>query len=191
MAKVKIAGLDGSLRNFGIALMTLDTDTLKLDIEDLKLIQTEKTKLKGVRASSDNLVRAQAISMESDRLLKDRLAVFVEVPSGGQDYNAVLGFGIVIGLYASVRPFPIEVSPSETKMAAVGTRTASKKEMNEWAYETWPEAPWRMHKRNGKMVMNEDNEHLSDAAAIVSAGIRTPAFQQTLSILRAQSGISA
>ena len=184
--KITIAGLDGSKTNFGIALMTMDVDTLELDVKDLILVKTEKSKNKQVRASSDNLLRAQEIATVARESLGDSIACFGEVPSGGQSYDAVLGFGIVIGIYASITiPF-IEVSPSETKKAAVGTRTASKEEIIQWAMENSPKAPWRTRKLKGALVPTNDNEHLADAVAIVHAGIKTPAFQQTLAILRAQ-----
>lgn len=184
--KIKIAGLDGSKTNFGIALMTMDVQTLDLEVVDLILVKTEKSTNKQVRASSDNLKRSQEIAQVLRQSLADVVSVFGEVPSGGQSYDAVLGFGIVIGLYASVIPPFVEVSPSETKIAAVGTRTASKEEMIEWAMEKFPNAPWRTRKLKGQIVPTNDNEHLADAVGIVHAGIKTPAFQQTLAILRAQ-----
>lgn len=188
MSKIIIAGMDGSLRNFGMTKMTLDIETGALDIIDLRLAQTEKSKVKTVRASSDTLIRAQSLRKEITAFLTDVNICFAEVPFGGQSYDAVLGFGIVIGLYASV-PVPlIEVSPSETKLATVGTKTASKEEMIEWAFSTYPKAPWIRHKKNGKGFSKGEptkaNEHLADGAAIVHAGIRTPAFQQVTAILK-------
>jgi len=191
MPKIYVAGLDGSKRNFGVARMMLDTDTLELAVDDLILVKTEKDKNKQVRASSDNLRRSQEIVTSIRPALKDCVSAFVEVPSGGQSYDAVLGFGIVIGIYASLEIPTIEVSPSETKIAAVGTRTASKDEMIDWAFSKYPDAPWRTTKRNGAMVPTLDNEHLADAVAITEAGIKTPAFRQTLAILRASSLSSA
>lgn len=188
--RVKISGMDGSLRNFGVAVVSLDVETMEMSVEELVLLKTEKGKEKTVRKSSDNLERAQSIATGLEEVLKGSISVFAEVPSGGQSYDAVLGFGIVIGLYASVKVPLLEVSPSETKKAAVGTRTASKQEIIEWAAEKFPTAPWRRYKRNGakfkKGDLMQDNEHLADAVAIVHAGIKTPAFQQTLQILRSQ-----
>lgn len=184
--KVRISGMDGSLRNFGVAVVSLDVETMEMTVEDLVLLKTEKGKEKTVRKSSDNLERAQSIATGLEETLKGSISVFAEVPSGGQSYDAVLGFGIVIGLYASVKVPLLEVSPSETKKAAVGTRTASKQEIIDWAVEKFPNAPWRTRKLNGKLVPTQDNEHLADAVAIVHAGIKTPAFQQTLQILRSQ-----
>lgn len=183
--KIKIAGLDGSLRNFGIALLDLDIETLEMTVDDLILSETTKASGKQVRASSDLFARAKTTSQLIDQHVnqKARLA-FCEIPSGGQSYSAVIGFGIVIGLYASIKRPVIEVSPAETKLAAVGTRTASKEEMIDWAVEKYPTAPWLTQKRKGVETPLKKNEHLADAVAIAHAGLKVPSFQQALSILR-------
>lgn len=189
MAKIRVAGLDGSKRNFGVAIMEIDTRTLEAEVVDLILIKTEKEKSKQVRKSSDNFRSACEIAEGLTGALKGVTSIFIEVPSGGQSYDAVLGFGIVIGLYASIERMlgipAVEVAPSETKLAAVGTKTASKQEMIEWAFEKFPDAPWRTRKLKGETVPTLDNEHLADAVAIVHAGMKTPAFRQTLAILTA------
>lgn len=182
--KVLVAGLDGSLRNFGSVKVLLDIDTLDLEVVAMDLFKTEKSQVKKVRASSDNLERAQSIATELRNALTDCKVAFLEVPSGGQSYSAVLGFGIVIGLYASLTVPVCEVSPSETKLATVGTKTASKQEMIEWGMTNYPNAPWRTRKSKGQIIPTNDNEHLADALAIIHAGIKTPAFQTTLSLLR-------
>jgi len=190
MAKIPVAGLDGSLRNFGVVKGYYDTESQELGIADMHLIQTEKSKNKQVRASSDNLARAQQIATSLQDLLQDVAVVFLEVPSGGQSYAAVLGFGITIGLYAGLTVPVVEVSPSETKLAAVGTKTASKQEMIEWATSQFPDADWRKRKLKGEMVLTNDNEHLADSVAIIHAGIRTPSFQQTIAMLRANDRVN-
>lgn len=193
MGKILVAGLDGAKKNFGITKMSLDLDTMELDISSLRLVETQPDKHKKVRASSDNLRRAQEICEVVRSEISDCTAIFAEIPSGGQSYDAVLGFGIVIGIYAYASQFVplVEVAPNETKLATVGTRTASKEEMIAWAAETYPNAPWLTRKFKGKTELIAKNEHLADAAAIVHAGIKTPTFKQTLSILRAQAAMAA
>ncbi len=195
MASVKIAALDGSKSNFGVAVLDLDLDTLELTPTELRLITTEKSKSKQVRKSSDNLDRATVITQELPELLKDCVAVFVEVPSGGQSYDAALGFGTVIGIYAGIAGMLnknlVEVSPSETKLAAVGTRTASKQEMIEWATTKYPAAPWLRARGSATGAFTHANEHLADAVAIAHAGINVPSFRQTLTLLKAVNQASS
>jgi hypothetical protein len=187
MGRILIAGLDGSLRNFGIATAWLDLESLELEIRELTIIKTAPSKDKQVRASSDNLARAMEIKTGAHNALKGVTTAFYEVPSGGQDYHSVLGFGIVIGTYAALPVPGMEVSPYETKLAALGTKTASKEEMIEWAFEKYPNAPWRTKKLKGQILPTKDNEHVADGVAIMEAGIKTPSFQQTLAILRANT----
>jgi Holliday junction resolvasome RuvABC endonuclease subunit len=167
--------------------MWLDTVTLELSVHDLILIKTEKSKDKQVRRSSDYLEAALALKNGCHQAMKGVTTAFYEVPAGGQDYNAVMGFGIVIGTYAGLSVPGAEVSPGETKKAALGTRTASKEEMIAWAFAKYPDAPWRLYEKSGaKFKKGEpklDNEHLADAVAICEAGILTPSFKQTLAIL--------
>lgn len=190
MTKIRIAGLDGSKTNFGAAKFELDISTMKLDLVDLALYKTSKAKDKQVRASSDNLRRAREIAVPLKAFLSDCAAVFGEVPSGGQDYNSVMGFGIVIGIYASLDKNLIEVSPAETKLASVGCRTADKDDIMEWAFSLYPNAPWRTRKLRGKTVPTKDNEHLADGAAIVHAGIKLPYFESALNMMRAHAQTS-
>lgn len=189
MPKITFAALDGALANFGIARMSYDTDTGQLDVLELLLNKTEKTKVKQIRSSSDDLRRSQ----EQAKFVRDNTSdcaiVFGEVPSGGQDAKSTRAFGIVTGIYASIiKPFQ-EVNPREVKMAAVGTGTASKQEMIIWATEKFPNANWRRAVSNGKNWkkgdLTSDNEHLADAVAIAHAGVQTPVFTQMTSMLNA------
>lgn len=191
MALIKVAGLDGSMRNFGIAKMLFDTNTSDLSVIDFKLIETQKTKNKQVRASSDTYNRAREIAVETQAALADCDICFAEIPFGGQSYDAVLGFGMVIGIYASLAVPLIEVAPVETKKSTVGTATASKEEMIDWAFSTYPHAPWLTVKRAGKLAPTKKNEHLADGCAVVHAGIKTPAFRQVAAILSASHKAAA
>lgn len=181
MPKINIAALDGSLKNFGVVKLTYDTDTGALEPYAMHIFKTVPTKHKQVRKGSDYYARARSIAVGVRDVLDDTALLFAEVPSGGQDYPSVMGFGITIGIYAGLQRDITEVSPGEAKKAAVGTRTASKQEMIAWATELYPNAPWASYR--GKFTL--DNEHLADAVAIAHAGIKTPQFQQVLAMLAA------
>ena len=182
MKAVRIASIDPALANFGIARMVLRLEDLKLGIEHLKLIETEKRVNKVVRQNSDDLRRAQEITRAFHLEVAPCTVCFAEVPTGGQSARAVLSFGISIGILSNC-PIPlIQVQPFETKLATVGTKTASKEEMIEWAVAEFPNGPWLRNKA-GKPL--NKNEHLADAVAVAYAGIRTDQFKGLLAMWKA------
>lgn len=188
-----IAGLDPSLQNFGVGLLHIDLVSQKLKIDSLLLIETDKQANKVVRQNSDDLRRATDLRINYHKAIAGHGAkfLFTEVPTGAQSARAMMANGIVLGLLASC-PIPlIQVQPTETKMATVGTKTASKAEMIEWAVENYPEAPWIKHKSKGQMVVGAKNEHLADAVAVAHAGIKTDQFQQVRAMLMATMVASA
>lgn len=185
---IRVVGLDPSMSNFGMAFMHLDLETLNLKLDSLLLIETEKKANKVVRQNSDDLRRCQEITWKYHKAVKAFGAQFAfsEVPTGAQSARAMLANGIVLGVLASC-PIPlIQVQPTETKMATVGTKTASKQEMIEWSGETYPDGPWLRHKSKGQMVLSLKNEHLADATAVVHAGLKTDQFQQLRAMLNSQ-----
>lgn len=186
MPIINVVGFDPALKNLGIARMRLDITTLELEMDYLRLIQTEKQTNKVVRQNSDDLRRAGDIYGGIIQGAQGCAIAFAEIPSGAQTARAALSFGIAIGCLAAC-PIPlIEVQPSETKLAAVGTKTASKQEMIEWATEVYPDANWLRAKQNGakfkKGDFTGDNEHMADAVGVIHAGIKTAAFQQLRAI---------
>jgi Holliday junction resolvasome RuvABC endonuclease subunit len=177
---IPIVTFDPSFRNFGMAEMTYNLDSGELAVVDLKLIETEKRAGKTVRQNSDDLRRAQEIFREFTKFAKRGRVAFAEIPTGAQSARAMYAFGVSVGLLAAC-PIPLlQIQPFETKLATVGTKTASKEEMIEFATGTYPCAPWI--KRAGKLTLK--NEHLADAVAVAHAGILTDQFQQLLAIWR-------
>ncbi|ARQ95259.1 hypothetical protein [Bradyrhizobium phage BDU-MI-1] len=191
-----MAGIDPSLRNWGMSKMLLDCDTMTLQLEGITTIRTEPRKGKSVRQNSDDLRSAKELHEGFHAWVKDCIIGFVEVPSGSQHSRSAMGFGIAIGVLASSPIQLIEVMPVETKLASVGSKTADKPEIIEWAAATYPNVPWeRYHKpvkSKGKQVRNagdlhKENEHAADACAVVHAGIQTPQFKQLLALLKASN----
>jgi len=183
--KVLVAGVDPALKNMGVALMELDTADLTLGLRDLVLFETEKQTGKTVRQNSDDLRRAKELVRGLHHAVTDCAVVFAEIPTGAQSARAALSFGVAIGVLASCPAPIIQVQPWETKLATVGTKTASKQEMIEWAGEKYPDGPWLKRKLHGKQVLVDKNEHLADACAVVHAGIKTDEFQRLISFWRA------
>jgi len=188
MDKIEVVGIDPSLRNFGMSRALIDLDTLEIEVTDLKLISPDtidKTMRKVVRRNSDDLRRARYLHDGMQDYVKGARLAFVEVPVGSQSSRAMASYGICVGVLASC-PVPIiEVTPTEVKLTATGSKVASKQQMIDWASSVYPEAPWLTRKPKGKGVPTAANEHLADSVAAIHAGILTEQFGQLMSLLKA------
>jgi Holliday junction resolvasome RuvABC endonuclease subunit len=195
---IRAIGIDMAFANVGLARVLINPEGPLVSIEclDLHLLQTERGDRKVVRASSDDLRRAQELHAGLRAFVQDAQFAFAEVPSGAKDANAARLLGMATGVLAGLQIPVIEVSPMEVKEAVTGKRSQKgvpKPVIIEWAAKRWPDAPWLRHARAGKGykpgdLMN-DNEHLADAMAAVQAGVRTPEFQR-LMVLHATSSSS-
>lgn len=184
--KIKIVGIDPALSNCGFAIGEFDTNTNKYDIKKIKLIQTEPTKSKQLRKSSDDIARSQKVAKEFYESTKDAHFVFVEIPTGAQSARAAFSFGVVTGIVAAASVSPstkwrlIQLTPTEVKQAIPdGSRNTAKQEIMEWAEKTFPNVGWE--KRGGKLI--NKMEHPADACAIINAGVRHDDFLNSMTIL--------
>ena len=181
---IKVVGQDPSLRNWGVAVGTLNLETKKLSIEYVALTNPVLPTGKQVRQNSSDLESALQLYKGATDAAIGAHAVFVEVPVGSQSARAMASYGICVGVLGALRangiPF-FEVTPTEVKLAAVGNKTATKQDMIKWSMESHPEANWPTYKQNGKVMVSEAKaEHMADAVAAIYAGIRCNSFQQML-----------
>ena len=176
----KFVAIDSSMRNTGVVVGRIIDNEIFVDT--IHLTTTEKTKNKQVRASSDTVSRCRSTFNFVQDILKKETpnVVFAETPSGSQSSSAMKSYGITCMLIASINPPPIEVTPIEVKMASFGKKTASKKDMIDWAANKYPDLPWFFH--GGKLQAK--NEHIADAIAAAHAGIKTNEFKQLINLLR-------
>lgn len=194
MRKIILGGLDPSLRNFGLAKAYFDIDTEKLEVFGLELCETAKETGKVVRQNSDDLRRGGEICSKMHAWIEDCAVVFGEIPSGAQSAAAAKALGISTGLLSTighVGPFNgrlVQVTASEVKYGACGSKNAAKHEMIEWATTTWPDAPWMKTKKG---VILGKNEHLADACGAIHAGIRTDQFKQLVQLFRSVNSKAA
>lgn len=187
MRKLKIIGLDPSLSNFGIAYATLDIDTLKFTVDDLRVVTTEPEKdkkvRKVVRKNSEDLERAKLLHKGAVAATEGAWLAFAEVPVGSQSSRAMASYGVCIGILAAVNAVMpmIQVTPTEVKLAGAGVKTATKEEMIEAMIAKYPDAPWPMQTKKGVRVpIAGQCEHLADAVAAIEAGMATDEFRQTI-----------
>jgi len=181
---IQVAGCDPSLRNWGTSRGVYDTQTKKVTIQQLSVINPELPTGKQVRQNSLDLESAKQLCEGTLEAVKGAQAIFVEVPVGSQSARAMASYGICCGVLGALRatqvPF-FEVTPTEVKLAGFGKKTATKQEMIHWAMSQHPEANWPMYKQKGNTIVIEAKaEHMADATAAIYAGIASNAFQQML-----------
>jgi Holliday junction resolvasome RuvABC endonuclease subunit len=191
MSILKIAAIDPSLSNFGLVRGTVDIshEAFPVELSELTLVETDtdKSSRKVVRRNSEDLERARKLLRGMHRFIADADMVFVEVPVGSQSARAMASYGVCIGILASIGKPLIQVTPTEVKLAAVGTKTASKNEMIEWASGLYPNLNWLMSR--GKMTAK--NEHLADAIGAIHAGLLTDEFARAASVFHVMNAKEA
>lgn len=180
MSRIKIIGLDPSLRNFGIAEGWLDIDTLKWEVTRVELVKTEKGKSKTVRKSSDDYSRVRILYEALKEAEEGAQIAFVEMPIGSQSAAAMLSYGACIALAATLDIPVIQVTPSAVKLHATGDKNATKEEMIKWAIEKFPNINWL---RQGTRAVAA-NEHLADACGAIQAGIKDDDFKALIAMSR-------
>ena len=138
---------------------------------------------KSVRQNSKDILAARQLAADVRYGCKDARMVFVEVPIGSQSARAMASYGICVGVLGAlaVDQAFIEVTPTEVKLASVGSKTASKQEMIDWAVNNHPDANWPLYRKAGELQMVKSSaEHMADAIASIYAGVQTTQFMQLL-----------
>lgn len=181
MNKIKVAGLDPSMSNWGFAIADLDLDTLEISDIQLTLIETAPSKEKQLRKNSCDLERSRTLYKAIQDKTKDVAISFVEVPHGSQSARAMASYGMCMGLLASIQSYSmIQLSEAQLKIATLGRKTGTKEEAITWAINQHPEANW-LRKKD---TILKKNEHLADALAAIYAGMKSDDFKNALAILR-------
>lgn len=129
-----LMALDLGFANTGYVLVS------ERGIEGYGVISTSKTTHKQGRIADDNVNRCAVIATEIRRIVEDYgvRGIVGELPSGGaQSSTAARAMALVagcVGACVALLDLPCEwCTPTETKVALCGTKTASKKDMMEKA----------------------------------------------------------
>ena len=191
MSKIRVCGIDPSMRNWGMAVADLDLRSGLLDVPTLSIIQPRDEKSKQVRKNSKDLALAKQLFEGAYNTAKSCKVVFVEVPVGSQSARAMASYGVCVGVLGSLAGLGItiiEVSPEENKKALTGIKYATKEAMISAAMAEYPTANWPRQERNGatfkKGDLKAEAEHVADAIGAIHAGCATPTFETLLKLLR-------
>lgn len=186
---IRIAGIDTSMSNVGLAFGTYDTDHMSYIVDQVHLIHTGPSKDKKVRKSAQDYERCRSLySGLRSHLGSWRPSIcFAEMPTGSQSANGMKSYGISLMLLGTIGVPVVQVSPQEVKVASVDSKTASKRTMIEWAVRKFPNAHgWLKRTVKGQEEFLNKNEHMADAIGSIEAGMRTDQWLQMLSIVAPQ-----
>lgn len=182
MTIVRIIGVDPSLRRTGLAKGWLNLKTLEWAVDEVELVKTTKSTSKTIRKSLDDYDRSR-ILYEAVRKGEKRVTIaFAEMPIGSKSADAMKSYGACIMLTACIEAPLIQVTPREVKVEAVGSSTATKEEMIEWAVAKFPTINWLRARGPARRILN-DNEHLADAVGAINAGMNSPDFLALVKML--------
>ena len=184
MNKMKVIGIDPSLRNFGIAYGWIDLDSMEFGVDKLNLTTTEKAKTKTTRKNCDDLDRARILYEALKDAEKEARIAFVEMPVGSQSASAMLSYAVCIAMIATLDIPVIQLTPREVKEASVGDKNATKQEMIDWASTRFPALNWLRVGKSGTGRLIGDNEHLADAVATINAGLFNPEFLAIVAMMK-------
>lgn len=95
-------------------------------------------------------------------------------------------YGVCIGILGGITIPTIQVTPTEVKLVATGSKTASKQDMIDWAVKQYPNAKWLTKTQKGITSLVSKNEHLADALATIHAGVLTDEFNTAKNFLNSQ-----
>jgi hypothetical protein len=178
--KIRVCGMDPSMRNWGIAEADLDLDSGLLGTPFLSLVQGEDLEGKQVRQNSSDVHLATTLCKGVFPAARRSKVIFVEVPVGSQSAYGMKSYGIVCGVLGALRAEGheiIQVSALDVKEIFTGKKDATKKQMIEQAVQEYPAANFPLH--NGK-ISAAKAEHCADAIAAIHAGVQTPMFQNLM-----------
>lgn len=181
MDKITVLGMDPAMSNWGYAKGTLDLTTMKVEIDRVWTVVTEKASAKKkVRVSSDDIERARTLSEALEEACQDVQIAFAEIPHGSQSASGAKSRNMCIGILGQCRVPLVQLQEQDVKLRTTGKKTATKADAIKWAFERHPDTTWKL--RKGYPLANQ--EHNADAIATIYAGIKDDQFQAALSILR-------
>ena len=125
----------------------------------------------GVTGTTLDIIKRSNKLQKSVQALIDKYKpdyVCAEVMTGAQSSTTAKAMGVACSTVGSTDSKLIPISPNDVKRAATGNIKASKKEMCEWALDTYPEIGewWDLHKDGSPK--HSKQEHEADSMAIAT-----------------------
>ena len=196
MNKLMVLGIDPGLALTGFAVAEVNVITRAIaKVREVGVLKTEKNHHRTVRKTSDDLARAQLQANRLRELIeKHRIDVIACEMATTTPYTLpTFSFGVMIGIVAALAKPVIEVLPGEVKIAAAGSRNATKQDIIRWAVQMtgrqkldWPTSTRRnqlsLLYRGASITLAA--EHPADALAAIQAALATEQFRLAVAMRR-------
>jgi Holliday junction resolvasome RuvABC endonuclease subunit len=169
--KLRVVGLDPSLRNLGIAKGFFDTETKKLTIDFCITISPNVPK-GSMRVGTRDILRVRHLLDALAEHIKEADIVIAEIPIGSQSASAMKSYAVCIALMAVAQKIMgklVEVTPQQVK-TIVGNPKATKADVIHWVQKKHPEAPLERYRDS---INAAKAEHQADAIVAIYAGLKT------------------
>ena len=187
---MRVAAFDPSLRNWGWSKGFFHPKTGHLSVDTVGVIQPVLPKGKQVRVNSLDLMSAEQLADQAWEVAQDAQVVFVEGPVGSQSARAMASYGICVGVLGALRARGMsfmELDPTAIKLVT-GKKTATKKEMIDWATSNYPFVGWPTQTKKGiTSYVESSTEHMADATAAMYAGVNSQQFKQFVQMHKGMS----
>lgn len=185
--KIRIVGIDISLRNLGASLCEYDCETNKLTVLGTNTMSPSDISGKQVRQNSKDIRYALQHATALRKVAAKADLICVEVPTGSQTARASASYGICIGVIGSLKEYSdipmIEVTPDAVKKIATGRSSATKQEIIDWVLKMNPETNFSKHL--GKISVTKA-EHQADSIAAIYAAMDSETFKTMVILKRKQ-----
>lgn len=185
---LKVAGLDPSMSNWGIAIGELDLIEGYLTINEIHVIHPSKHKNTKLTQNVKDVLLAQDLYKDNMHILSDVDIIFAELPVGSQSARAMASYGICLGIVGALNVSlgieAIKVTPMDVKKV-VGNNNPSKLDIIEWVMTNQPEVDFPTYKQKGVTYISAAKaEHMADAVVAIYAGCKQKPFLNLLTQLR-------
>lgn len=182
MQPIRIAGLDPSLRNWGISNALWYPQTGELYIEQISVISTMFATRLNLPKNLKDCAASQTLYKENNRLIGNSDIIVAEIPIGSKSASAMVSYGICVGVLGAVSTdIPLmRVTPMDVKKV-VGNGDITKQDVMEWVIDKHPELnPPTRFVRNNEVLLTGKFEHMADSIVAIHAALAKNEFYTLL-----------
>lgn len=173
---IKLASFDPSLRNWGYALLTFDTNTQQLALKSCGVISPPKDIKNLNKQNQKDITTANNLYTNLVDIIKQADIWIAEVPYGSQSSRAMVSYALCCGVLGSMLSYNskfIQVSPHDVKKF-IGDKNTDKQQIIDWVKQT--------HQNTLHLILQAKSkaEHICDAIVACHVAIQTKQFKELI-----------